>query len=545
MAAARTVLHGLAAAVVAVLGIAATAAESARAQEPPQSFPGVVQGPRIPPAYQPRVIRAPLPVATPSDWQPVQPPPAPQPVPGAPPAAAGRNGDPAPVQGAFQPADGDLREPPRQPPVDGDLNRIATARPIDPERDAAFADGGGFDIFSRRPEIDPLTDRRPRRFFRFEPYEALGIPLGSFVLFPELELAAGATSNALGTATQTISDMYLRVRPTIDLLSNWRTHALEFRATGLASFYDRVSSEDEREALVEARGRIDISKRTQVAAQVSYQVQQESSRSIDARGGGTDNGDIVTQRAAARFQHRFNRLTVQLRGSVSTFDYGSVAAAGGVLTQSDRDYVARDAAVRASYEFKPNLIVFSEVQGDWRRYDVPAASDGILRTSSGWRTRFGVSAGQVGGIVRGALSLGYAVQSPDDDRLQDVSGLIIDANLAWRLSGLTTFLFNASSEIGETTLAGSAGALVRSVGVEARHALKRHIIASAGLSLTASDYQGLPVEERDWLMRAGLDYYVNRSLKLWARIEHTIFRSTQAGRDYDETEGLIGLTMRR
>ena len=548
LAAARRVRYGLAVAVMAFVGGIMFAGESLHAQQPaPQAFPGVHPGPRIPPAFQTRVIPAAVPAEDPSAR-------LPDPVPATSPAEPGgrrasrllRDGDLRSPQRSRQPIDGVLAQQVYRPPVDGDLKQIATARSIDPGREAAFAYGDGFDIFTRRPEIDPIQDRRPARFFRFGPFEAVGVKIGNFVLFPELELGGGATSNVLSTATATRSDTFLMVRPTIDLLSNWRRHAMEFRATGLGSFHDRVSSEDDREALVELRGRVDVGKRTNISGQVSYQLQQESSSSINARGGIADRADIVTRRASASFQHRFNRLTLQLRGSVSTFDYGPVAVgAGAVLGQNDRDYIARDAAVRASYEFKPNLIVFGEVQGDRRRYDVPALSDGILRSSTGWRYRLGVSAGNSGATLRGDLSIGFAMQSPDDQRLQDISGLIIDANLAWRLSGLTSLLLTAGSQIGETTLAGSPGSLTRSAGLEVRHAIRRNFIASAGLQLAVTEYESTPIKEQDWLARVGLDYYINRSLKLWTRIEHTMFRSTQAGRDYDETEGRVGLTIRR
>ncbi len=548
LAAACRVRYGLTVRVLAFVGGIMFAGTVLHAQQPaPQPFPGVHRGPRIPPVFQTRVIPAAAPVKAPS---------AGLPVPAAPAPLADQSRDPAPgvlgdgdlrvPKGPGQPIDGVLAQQIYRPPVDGDLKQIATARPVDPGHDAAFAYRDGFDIFTRRPEIDPLQDRRPARFFRFEPFEAVGVKVGSFVLFPELELGGGATSNVLSAATASRSDMFLIVRPTIDLLSNWRRHAMEVRATGLSSFHERVSSEDERQALVELRGRLDVGKRTNISAQVSYQVQQESSSSINARGGVAGRSDIVTRRASASFQHRFNRLTLRLRGSVATYDYGSVAAgAGAVLAQGDRDYIARDAAVRASYEFKPNLIVFGELQGDRRHYDAPALSDGILRNSTGWRYRLGVSAGTVGATLRGDVSVGFATQSPDDQRLQDISGLIIDANLAWRLSGLTSLLLTAGSQIGETTLAGSAGSLTRSVGLEARHALKRNFIASGGLQLAVTEYESTSIKERDWLAHAGLDYYINRSLKLWARIEHTMFRSTQAGRDYDETEGRIGLTIRR
>jgi hypothetical protein len=57
----------------------------------------------------------------------------------------------------------------------------------------------GFDpLLFQIEDIDPLrTDRRTRRLFQIEPYDPIGVRIGSFVYFPELEVAGLATSNVL------------------------------------------------------------------------------------------------------------------------------------------------------------------------------------------------------------------------------------------------------------------------------------------------------------------------------------------------------------
>ncbi len=46
------------------------------------------------------------------------------------------------------------------------------------------------------------------------------------------------------------------------LVSNWSAHALELNARCLTSFHDEFPSEDDAAWNVEARGRIDVTRRT-------------------------------------------------------------------------------------------------------------------------------------------------------------------------------------------------------------------------------------------------------------------------------------------
>src|SRR5690606_36455738 len=81
--------------------------------------------------------------------------------------------------------------------LDGELGR--DTRP--PEDLAVFETppAGHDPLLFQVEDVDPIeTDRRPRRFARFEPYDPVGIRIGSFVLFPEAELGGVYNDNVLG-----------------------------------------------------------------------------------------------------------------------------------------------------------------------------------------------------------------------------------------------------------------------------------------------------------------------------------------------------------
>jgi hypothetical protein len=454
--------------------------------------------------------------------------------------------------------DGDLSWPPEpQAPRDGVLDAEEPAVPVDgmdaasqdardPDDVAAFErPPAGFDPEAFSIEIEPILDRRPARLARFEPFQPVGVRMGTFTVFPEAEIAFAAFDNVFRSSSGVRRDVALDVGPTVRAVSNWRVHALEFRATGISTFHNQFPTEDDRAIGLEARGRIDVSRRTNVELLAAYDRAQELRGSINAASAAGDRTEYDTTRAAVTFNHRFNRLALQFRGSITDTDYQPVDAGGGIVVSNDsRDQTQREAAVRLSWSFKPTLAVFGEAVANTRAYKA-APSDGISRDSSGERVRVGVSFGTTGQILRGEVAIGHAQQRFDDQRLAGIDGVILDANLAWRVNGLTSVLFTARSDIGESTLAGSGGALSQTVGAEVRHAFRRRLIGTAGISLAKLDYEGISLHERGITGLAGLEYFVNREVTLFGRYQHVDFESSIAGRNYNTDEVRVGVRIRR
>lgn len=401
---------------------------------------------------------------------------------------------------------------------------------------------GFYSLLFQIEDIEPLQDRRPERLFQFEPFDPVGVRVGSFVLFPEIELAGVYSSNVF-SSPDARSDTALEARPSARLVSNWSTHALELMASGDLSAHEEFSSEDDQAYALEARGRLDIVRGTNIEALVSRSLTQERRSAIDASPTG-DRADITTDRAAVTINHRFNRLSLQLRGAVDAVDYSPVDSGGVTVSNDDRDETIYGQAVRATWEFKPTLFVFSELAASERTFEAPAG-DGLKRDSNGKAYRIGVSFGSTSQILRGEASIGYGLQRPEAAGLQEIDGVLIDANVAWRATALTSLLFTARSEIDDTTTDGSSGVLSRLYGVETRHAFYRYLIGSAGINYLTRDYAGVPLKERETALGVGLEYYLNRETILFGRYAHASFETNDPGGDYTTDEVRVGVRLRR
>lgn len=441
-----------------------------------------------------------------------------------------------PVDGVETQQDADRFE------TDGAIRRAHRPRV---DIDAFERPRAGFDpdVFSIEPE--PARDRRPERQFRRDPFDPIGIRMGSFMIFPEAELGAAAYSNVFRGSRDPLGDAALEIRPSVRAVSMWSRHAVELRAEGNTSFHRRYSTEDDRGALLEARARLDLTRRTSIEALAAWELAQEARGSIDVPLSAAERGDVETRRAAVSLNHRLNRLALQLRGSLAEFDYAPVATlGGGEISNEDRDYTQQEVALRASWVLKPTLSAFAETSANIRDHTT-AGSDGIKHDSHGTRHRVGLSFGDAEAPLHGQASIGYGQQTYDDPLLRSAEGILIDASLVWRISGLTSVLLTARTDVDETNLAGAGGALTNSLGAEVRHALRRSVIGTAGVRFARADYQGVDFTERDLVTMLGLEYVLSREVTLFGRYRHITFDATDEARNYNADELRVGVRLRR
>ena len=68
--------------------------------------------------------------------------------------------------------------------------------------------------------------------------------------------------------------------------------------------------------------------------------------------------------------------------------------------------------------------------------------------------------GEASQIVPCEFSIDYASEDLEDSRLADADGFIIDANLAWRINGVTSLLFTAASSVTPVTQTAGSGAVL-------------------------------------------------------------------------------------
>jgi len=113
------------------------------------------------------------------------------------------------------------------------------------------------------------------------------------------------------------------------------------------------------------------------------------------------------------------------------------------------------------------------------------------------------------------------------------------------VTGLTSVIFNASSDVSETTTTDVGGALYRYAGVEVRHELTNYLVASAGLIYSNQNSQDGVIYDNEFRETLGLEYYANRNWILFARYAHVNFDGVGVPNDYIGDEVHVGVRWRR
>jgi hypothetical protein len=201
--------------------------------------------------------------------------------------------------------------------------------------------------------------------------------------------------------------------------------------------------------------------------------------------------------------------------------------------------------LRLSWTFNPTLLAFAEAGLNQRRFEAASTVDGIKRDSDGERYRVGIGFGNSGQKLRGEASIGYGRQTPREMRLSSIDGMVVDANLAWRINSFTALLLRGSTDVVETTTLSSPGGFRRAMQAEVRHAFLRPLIGTASAGFSTTSYQGIVVNERLTELALGLEYYLGPEAVIYGRYQHSMLDTNALGGDWQADEIQFGLRLRR
>lgn len=377
------------------------------------------------------------------------------------------------------------------------------------------------------------------------PYDPLGVRMGSFLLYPEVSIEGLYSDNALLSTTDSRSDRAVVITPQITARSTWSRHLLEGTVRGINSYYSEFPTLDDDEFSANLRGRIDISRKTSIEITSDYVDSQEDVDATDAPTGAAERTQTRELSGTAELSHRFNRLTATLRGGIAEEDFDDVRlVSGAIANNDDRDVTERELVGRLSYELRPGVDAFVEGSGNVHDFDSPFDDNGIRNGSSGYTVTGGISL-ELSGKLNGEIGAGFARQTPDEQSLEDISGLILNAALEWLPSALTTVRFDAETQVAETTQIDSAGSLIRTAVVSVEHAFRQNMIAGMALGYELEEFSGSGVEDEEYTLGLSGEYRLNRAVALIANYQFTKSTSSEPNEDYVENEFRLGMRLRR
>jgi hypothetical protein len=377
-------------------------------------------------------------------------------------------------------------------------------------------------------------------------YDALGIQLGSFLVYPKIEATVSHLDNVFATATNEVSDTVITAGPSVRAVSQWSNHELEVHANANVFKYDKVSSQDNSTYSVGGSGRIDVVRGFTLSPAVSFShrvVPGTSAEAPDLPAEGIEYNETAFGLAAAR-ESGLVRLEGRVAVRKSNFANTRLQS-GAVFNTGYRDNTYVEGEVRAGYAVSPALSVYvAGVTNDWN-FKNNLITD-INRDASGYQVVVG-SNFDVSRLARGEIQVGYLNQNFSDPRAGDVDGLAVRGKVEYFPTQLITLTAAAERAVRATGVIGAAAAVHSEVSVQADYELLRNVILSAGVLKARDNYRGSDRRDDVTGMSLGGQYLLNRNLGVNVIFNRDEQDSSglQRGRDFTADRLQFGLVLQR
>jgi hypothetical protein len=396
-------------------------------------------------------------------------------------------------------------------------------------------------------------DERPASARAAENYDAVGVPVGSFRLFPDLELDEVYNDNIFatgnGVAGRTASFVQL-IKPKLDLRSDWNNHMLNLFARGNIGIFSATSLSNFQDVSVGTDGRFDIQRDWNVYGGLSWSHLHEDPGTPNAVTGAfppTQYNQLATN---VGYYQRFNRLNLRLDGRFDNYNFlnNGIGPAQGVVQNSDRNRNEFREAARVGYEFSPEVQIWTRGSLNQRAYVSIPDSSGFNRDSSGWDVVGGLTI-DLGGITSLEAFAGYLQQNYADGRFSAVNVPVFGLTGYWnpiRELFVRPFIRRTVEDSSLTT---AVAYLNTAGGIDVSYKARPNIDVDAHADYSVADYfafPGIAVSRSDQYFtgRISVLYRPTREFYVGPSYQYIHRWSSQAGSEYDQNMLMLRLGAR-
>jgi hypothetical protein len=380
-----------------------------------------------------------------------------------------------------------------------------------------------------------------------DPYEALGIKVGSFLVLPAIEFSGGYNTNPQHVPSGPGSVYYV-VAPELHVRSLWASNSLTADIVGSYTGYETSSFTPTLNAPylnAKVDGTLDVTRDTQILLEGRSNISTTNPGSPNLQAGLANLPIETTFGGTAGVDQQLGRLDVSLKGTADRSVFANSELTDGTTATNDWENFNQYAGIlRLGYEISAGVKPFVEVSEDTRIYDTATDIFGENRNSDGSSGKFGV-AFAIPGWLTGEMAIGYLQRTYQDSVFQDVSGVTVDGSLLWQATALTSAKFTAATGIYESILQGVSGSLSRDFSVEVDHALRTWLIAIGQIGYGNDDYVGLNRDDNRYFAAVGLAYKLNRDVQLRGTVREDWLTSNVSGVAYTATSFLLTMRFQR
>jgi hypothetical protein len=325
------------------------------------------------------------------------------------------------------------------------------------------------------------------------------------------------------------------IEPRVRAESNFSRHSLGLTAGSEVAFHVNEEDEDYQDYFVSGDGRLDITRRNFVDAELSFARDHRDRDDPEDAGDRDEITDVYRYGGELSFTQLFNRLNFRLTGRAARDAYTE-------SEDADEDVNLYDALLRTGFFVSPRINTFIEGRYNIEQRDRSVDFGGVERDSQGW----GVSGGaevDLTNLLVGEFSVGYRRQSFDEGDFDEEDGIGYNVDLTWTPTLLTTVTAGGGGDFRPTTRAGAESNFRSTIGLGVEHELMRNVILAADVGYIRDDFSGDRTDDTIFA-GGGVSYLINRNFSVNAGYDYTTRTSDEDDEEFDRNRIRIGVTGR-
>jgi hypothetical protein len=363
-------------------------------------------------------------------------------------------------------------------------------------------------------------------------YDAAGVPVGRFRLYPELTTDVVFDDNIFAAGDDAVlevdgriidgvqEDTILLLAPELELRSDWSRHQLNVGGRVLSARYHDFSGQEFDDYELWADGELDFST-GRLRGGASHARLHELRTGVNEQRGVTPTL-YTLDNVSAGYRYGPGRVFVDLDLQVDKLDFDSTLRfdedTGFFETSNDdRDRTLTDGALRLGYKAGLNYSLFMEGRLYDIDYDLAEDRNGANRDSEGYDITGGAELNFTD-VTFGQVFVGYRRFQYADPGFADQSSPIFGAAVDWNITRLTTLSILANQTIRGTIVTedgvSSSGIDVTQLGFRVDHELMRNILLNLVVDYRKEDFFEITREDDVNRLEVGAVYLLNRYWEL-------------------------------
>ena len=402
------------------------------------------------------------------------------------------------------------------------------------------------------PRLERPADRTESQR-EAENFDPKGVRVGSFMLFPSLELNEAFNDNVYAqTSSAGPTASFLQViKPAAELRSNWTSHMLNLYVRSAIGFYTAASTQNYQDVSAGFDGRVDIQRNWNVYGGFSFNRKHEVPGLPNTVTGPT-NATIYNQISGnAGYYQKINRFSGRAEFNVDNYTYfdNGLGINQGVVPNNDRNRTEMRESLRFGYEFLDGYEFWVRGSLNQRLYNTYIDISGFARNSTGWDVVGGITL-NLGGLINAEAFGGYLQQNYVNQGTIPLQGAMFGFLANWNPIKPLWVRPYVRRTVNEAAYVGQSGYLATSMGFGATYDLRPDIQLNGGFDYTIADYQGFttsttPSQYDQYVtFGAGLMYTPVRQFFIGPSYQFVHRASNQPGLDYSQNVVMLRLGAR-